>query len=95
MKRVISMLAVTAALTTSLVTAPVAAQQRQSGLVNVQVGDITTGDILSDIDVNVGVGLNLAANVCGVAVGVLASQLGQTGVAQCDNGAQEVTITRL
>ena len=95
MKRLISMLAVTAALTTSLVTSPVSAQQTQSGLVNVQIGDITTGDILSDIDVNVGAGLNLAANVCGVSVGVLARQLGQQGVATCDNGAQEVTITRL
>ena len=78
-----------------LATAPVTAEPNQSGLVNVMIGDISTGDILSDITVNVGVGLNVAANVCGVNVGVLARQLGQQGVAHCETDDQFVTITSL
>ena len=53
-------------------TLPAEAQQRQEGLVNVMVGDITIQDIA------VGVAAQIAANVCGVRVGpvaVLATQL--------------------
>jgi hypothetical protein len=82
------------AVATMLTAGPVSAQA-QRGLVNVNISDVIDGDVLSDIDVNVGVALNIAANVCGVAVGVLASQLGQTGAAQCDVGNQTVTLTRL
>jgi hypothetical protein len=62
-------------------TAPaVAANQSQNGLVNVQIGDITTGDILSNDNVNVAVAANVAAAVCGVTapVAVLAQQVFRT-----------------
>jgi hypothetical protein len=95
MTRCTSLLAAVAAVTTLAATTPALTQQRQGGLVNVAIGDISTGDILSDITVNVGVGLNVAANVCGVSVGVLASQLGQTGVARCETAEQFVDITSL
>jgi hypothetical protein len=56
------------------------------GLVNVQVTDVIDDVIVNveDINVNVGAALELAANVCGVSVNVLASQLG-TGTATCDS----------
>ena len=57
---------------------------QQAGLVNLQIGDITTGDILSDNQVNLGVALQLAANVCDVNVNVLAVQL-RNGGAYCEN----------
>ena len=94
MKRITSLFS-GIALATVLVTAPASAQS-QKGLVNVNVSDIVLNEVISDINVGIGVGLNVAAEICGVAVGVLASQLGQTGVAQCDGpGDQVVTITRL
>jgi molybdopterin-binding protein len=95
MTRIPSFLAAAVAVAALATTTPAIAQQRQDGLVNVAIGDITTGDILSDITVNVGAGLNLAANVCGVSVGVLARQLGQSGVARCETAEQFVDITRL
>jgi len=95
MKSLVVSLCAIPALMLTLVAGSAAAQQSQSGLVNVQIGDIETGDILSDITVNVGAGLNLAANVCGVNVGVLARQLGQQGVAHCSTEDQTVTVRRL
>jgi hypothetical protein len=75
--------------------APAAAQPIiTGGLVNVTVVDLIDGDILSNNNVNLGVGLNVAANICDVNVNVLAEQL-QTGDATCDNGAQEVTIRQI
>ena len=69
------------------------------GLVNVQVVDVID-DItvnVEDINVAVGVGLQLAANVCDVAVNVLAEQL-RGGGAECDSvvdgTGSYVTITR-
>lgn len=64
---------------------PVMAQQ--AGLVNVSIGDITTGDILSENRVGVGVAAQIAANVCGVTaqVGVIASQVARTGQFGCEN----------
>lgn len=60
------------------------------GLVNLQIGsiDVETGDILSDntTQVNLGVALNLAANVCDVAVNVLAEQI-KTGDVSCTSEA--------
>jgi hypothetical protein len=94
MTRIIATLAVTVGLAAALSTAPTFAQS-QHGLVNVNISDITTGDILSDINVGVGAALNLAANVCGVSVGVLAQQLGQQGSAVCSTDDQEVILTRL
>jgi len=77
-------------------TAPVAAQQRQGGLVNVAIGDITTGDILSNDTVNVAVAANIAAEVCGVTVpvSVLAQQLFRTGGFSCSSGDQFVDVTQ-
>ena len=70
------------------------------GLVNVTVVDLLdTGDItiLQDVNVSVGAAVALAANVCGVGVNVLATQLG-SGVAKCDavieGGQRVVTIQR-
>ena len=93
MKRLTSLIAGLAVAT--VLTAGPASAQAQRGLVNVNIEDVINGDVLSNIDVGVGVALNVAANVCGVAVGVLATQLGQTGVAQCETAEQIVTLTRL
>lgn len=64
---------------------PAEAQQRQTGLVNVQIGDITTGDILSENRVNLGVALQLAANVCGTTVQLLAADFGPDSFVRCEN----------
>ena len=74
-------------LSVGLTMTPPAEAQQQSGLVNVAVGDITTGNILSNITVPIGVAANVAANVCGVTaqVGVIASQVARTGGFRCDN----------
>lgn len=63
------------------------------GLVNVTVTDVLTGDILSDNEINLGVALALAANVCDVNVNVLARQL-RSGGAECDSATDRVTITQ-
>jgi hypothetical protein len=64
--------------------------QLQSGLVNVTVGDIETGDILSNNNVVVGAAAEIAANVCGIAVNpaVLSLQLVGGGVFKCENQQQ-------
>ena len=69
------------------------------GLVNVQIVDVID-DIevtVQDINVALGVGLQLAANVCDVTVNVLAEQL-KGGGATCDSvvdgTGSYVTITR-
>jgi class 3 adenylate cyclase len=74
-------------LSIGVTTAPPAEAQVQTGLVNVAIGDITTGDILSNNTVAVGVAANIAANVCGVTaqVGVIAQQVAQTGGFRCEN----------
>ncbi len=73
------------ALTFGFAAGPVMAQQ--AGLVNVSIGDISTGDILSSNRVGVGVAAQIAANVCGVTaqVGVIASQVARTGQFKCEN----------
>jgi hypothetical protein len=58
-----------------------ASAQQQEGLINVNVSDIDVGVIA-----NVQVPVAIAANVCGVAVNVLAEQL--PGDVQCDADAQ-------
>ena len=69
------------------------------GLVNVQIVDVIDDIIVNveDVNVNLGVALNLAANICGVAVNVLAQQIG-TGTATCDavvdGSGSIVTINR-
>ena len=61
--------------------------QQQAGLVNVEIGDITTGDILSNNRVAVGVAAQVAATVCGVTaqVGVSAEQVARPGEFRCEN----------
>ena len=76
---------ISAALTLGFVATPAIAQQ--GGLVNVEIGDVLTGDILSNNRVGIGVAANIAANVCGVTaqVGVIAQQIAQTGAYSCTN----------
>jgi outer membrane receptor protein involved in Fe transport len=73
-----------------------AANQAQQGLVNVAIGDISTGDILSNNTVNVAVAANIAATVCGVTipVAVLAQQVFRTGGFTCEGATQFVEITQ-
>ena len=64
----------------------------QDGLVNVAVGDVT---ILQDV--NIGVAAQIAANVCGVAVGpvaVLGTAVDRSGATRtvCENGAQTARL---
>ena len=57
------------------------------GLVNVQIGtiDVSTGDILSqnDVQVSVNAAAQIAANVCGVAVNVLATEIANNVPISC------------
>jgi hypothetical protein len=73
-----------------------AANQAQQGLVNVAIGDISTGDILSNNTVNIAVAANIATTVCGVTipVAVLAEQLARTGRFTCEGATQFVVITQ-
>ena len=69
------------------------------GLINVQIVDVIDDIVVNveDINVALGVGLQLAANVCDVSVNVLAEQL-RGGGATCDSVVDGtgslVTITR-
>ena len=64
------------------------------GLVNVTVTNLLNNNTVTVLDdARVGVAVNLAANICGVAVAVLAEQLG-SGDATCQIGDQLVTITQ-
>ena len=69
-----------------------AAAQPQSGLVNVNVGDVT---ILEDV--GVGVAANVAANICGVQVNaaVIAEQVVRNDepLAVCETGEQNAPVT--
>ena len=78
---------------------PAAAQQEADGLIVVQIGDITTGDILSENTVAIGVAAQIAANVCGVKVGplaILGTAVDQSGDAMivCRTGEQFVRFTQ-
>ncbi len=73
---------------TVAMTAPAQAQPVAAGnLVNVQISNL-----LNDNEVAVTVPINAAANVCGVSVDVLTSQLANAPVT-CDAGARQWTIT--
>jgi len=68
------------------------------GLVNVVVTDVIDDVTVTvqDINVNAGVAVNIAANICGVAVGVIAEDFAD-GNAFCEavgGGDQTVTLTR-
>jgi hypothetical protein len=86
-------LATTALLFAGLATPAAAQPIVTGGLVNITVTTVT-GDILSNNNVNLGVALNTAANICGVNVNVLARQIG-TGDVSCTIGDQEVTIDQV
>ena len=70
------------------------------GLVNVQIGTIDIIDnvevrnVLNDLTVSIGVAANLAANICGVTVGVLASDLARGGEVACETADQFIDITQ-
>jgi hypothetical protein len=85
---------VLAALMLSGAAALPAQAQQQDGLINVIVGDITIAE-----DVNIGLGAQAAANVCGVKVGpvaVLATQVDRSGDATtvCTIDQAPVRITQ-
>lgn len=68
------------------------------GLVNVQIGTIDVIDnvevVVRDIDVNVNAAVQIAANVCGVAVGVIADDL-VDGSAYCQTAEQVADFVRI
>lgn len=76
------------------------AQQFGRGLVNVQVGsieivdDVEVRNVLNDLTVSIGVAANIAANVCGVSVGVIARDLARGGEVACETAEQFVDITQ-
>ena len=88
----------------ALGTAGVASAQRPivgaGNLINVQVGsieiidDVEVRNVLNDLTVSVGVAANIAANVCGVAVGVLATDLARGANVACETADQFVEITQ-
>jgi len=95
MKRFITTTFATAIMAAGL-TAPTASAQPvvTGGLVNITVVDVIDGDILSNNNVNLGVALNLAANVCDVNVNVLAQQL-RNGGATCETADQRAVIRQI
>ena len=56
------------------------------GLVNVQITDVIDDIIIEDVNVTVpiGVAANIIANVCGLSVGVLASDLAHGNEVACE-----------
>jgi hypothetical protein len=92
-KKTAATLCVTAMASVAVAAPADAAQQRQDGLVNVAIGDITVQDV------NVGVAAVIAANVCGVQVGpvvLLAQRVDATGVQRtvCTSDAGDVVLTQ-
>jgi hypothetical protein len=74
-------------------TAPTpATAQQQAGLVNVVVGDVIVAPA-----VNLAAALQIAANICGVQVGVIAAQFqrGTVCVVQQEGEARAVQIQRI
>ncbi len=99
MRKLFASLSAATLLALGLGTPALAQPQIADGLVVVQIGDITTGDILSNNTVNLNVAAQIAANVCGVNVGPLAvALLGQAiavdrsdrGRTVCETGEQFV-----
>lgn len=56
------------------------------GLVNVQIIDVIDDVevVVQDINVNVNAAVQIAANICGVAVGVIADDLQEDGTVRCE-----------
>ena len=95
-KRTLAALATTGTLALAPAVPAMASPVVTGGLVNVTLTDIannTTVTLLNNV--NVGVAAQVAANVCGVGVNVLASQLGTSGPVSCTTTTGDiVTITR-
>ncbi len=73
-------------------TGAASAQPQQEGLVNVYINDVLD---VNNNNVGIGVGANVAAQICGVQaqVGVLAQQVARNGAAECtSNQGTEVRI---
>ena len=72
-----------------------AAQQTQDGLVNVQIGDITTGNILSNNNIQVGAAVDVIAQVCNVSLtaAVLTDTLNKSGSYSCQGPTQFTKVT--
>ena len=70
------------------------------GLLNVQIGsiqvidDVEVRNVLNNLTVSIGVAANIAANVCGVNVGVLASDLARGADFACETADQFVEIAQ-
>ena len=101
-KNLLGAAVVAAVLAMPLAAGPVSAQPPVviggGGLVNLQIGsieiveDVEVRNVLNDLTVNLGVALNVAANVCNVAVGVLAQDLAGDGIAACETDDQFAVI---
>lgn len=71
-----------------------------NNLVNVQVGsiqiidDVEVRNVLNDLTVSVGVAAAIAANVCGVNIGVLSADLARGADFACETSDQFVEITQ-
>jgi hypothetical protein len=85
----VAALATTAMLAIGLAAAPAASAQQQ-GLVNVDLHNIANNN-----NVAVTVPINAAANVCGVSVDVLASQIANAPVTCMSGAHQQFTISQL
>ena len=75
---------------------------QSEGLVNVTLGDVVLQEIASDLNVNVSeipvtvqVPVGVAANVCGVAANVLASDMKDEGGAVCDATSSSEALTQV
>ena len=98
MKKTVTGLAATVVASLSLVAATAApasaAPVITGGLVNVTVTDVLHNNTVTILqNVNLGVALNAAANVCGVSVNVLAQQIGQ-GPVSCQTATQVARIVQ-
>ena len=92
-KKTAATLSVTAMAAVGVAAPADAAQQRQDGLVNVAIGDITVEDV------NVGIAALVAANVCGVQVGpvvLLAQRVDATSAQRvvCTTDTGNVVLTQ-
>jgi hypothetical protein len=87
MRKLIATLFATATIgATALAPAASAQPIITGGLVNITVTNLLNNNTVT-VQVPIALALNLAANVCGVNVGVLAQQL-RTGEATCTNATQ-------
>ena len=78
------------ALSVGAAAAPAAAQTRQDGLVNVNVGDVT---ILEDV--NIAAAVDVVAQLCGIDLDVLANvQLLTQAATLVDNASRNSTVCR-